>query len=144
MKPEMSAYEVTDEVLKRIYEKKYDFIILNYANPDMVGHTGIIPAAIKAIETLDVCVERVANAIHDTGGQLILTADHGNADQMLNEDGSVMTAHSLNPVPLLVMSKDRFTLSRGGILADVAPTLLDLAGVEQPQEMTGKSLLIRE
>ena len=144
MKPEMSAYEVTDEVLKRIYERKYDFIIINYANPDMVGHTGIIPAAIKAIETLDVCVERVANAIHDTGGQLILTADHGNADQMLNEDGSVMTAHSLNPVPFLVMSKDRVTLSRGGILADVAPTLLDLAGVEQPPEMTGKSLLIRE
>jgi 2,3-bisphosphoglycerate-independent phosphoglycerate mutase len=144
LKPEMSAYEVTDEVLKRIYERKYDFIVLNYANPDMVGHTGIIPAAVKAIETLDVCVERVANAIKDTGGQLIITADHGNADQMLNEDGSVMTAHSLNPVPFLVIGKENYTLSDGGILADVAPTLLDLTGVAQPPEMTGRSLLIRE
>lgn len=143
LKPEMSAYEVTEEALKRIYSKTYDFIILNYANPDMVGHSGILPAAVKAIEALDTCVGRVAQALRETGGQMLLTADHGNADQMLDPAGNVLTAHSLNPVPFLIMANEPVRLASGGILADIAPTLLDLAGMEPPAEMTGRSLLLR-
>lgn len=143
LKPEMSAYEVTEEVLRRIYGKTYDFIILNYANPDMVGHSGILPAAVKAIEALDACVGRVVQAIRETGGQLLLTADHGNADQMLDPAGNVLTAHSLNPVPFLIVANEPVRLAGGGILADIAPTLLDLAGLEIPSEMKGRSLLLR-
>ena len=141
LKPEMSAYLITDRVVEIIKEKKYDFIILNYANPDMVGHTGVMEAAVKAIEVLDKCVERVVKALKEAGGQMILTSDHGNADCMFDEHGNTVTAHSLNPVPLLVMSDRPVKLAEGGILADIAPTLLDLANIEKPKEMTGNSLL---
>lgn len=141
LKPEMSAYEITDRVIELIYEKKYDFIILNFANPDMVGHTGSIEATVKAIETLDTCVQRIVTALQHSGGQLILTSDHGNADCMKKADNTVVTAHSSNPVPFLVMANRPVELKQGGILADVIPTLLDLAGVEKPMEMTGQSLI---
>ena len=144
MQPEMSAYLVTERVIKEIEENDFDVIILNYANPDMVGHTGSIEATVKAIEALNECVPQVINAVLAKGGQVIMTADHGNADCMLDEEGNVVTAHSLNPVPLMVISNDPVTLRDGGILADIAPTLLDLMNIEKPAEMTGKSLLIRE
>ncbi|NLP30306.1 MAG: 2,3-bisphosphoglycerate-independent phosphoglycerate mutase, partial [Clostridiales bacterium] len=130
-----------DRVVEIINEKKYDFIILNYANPDMVGHTGVMDGAVKAIEVLDKCVERVVKALKKAGGQMILTSDHGNADCMFDEHGNTVTAHSLNPVPLLIMTEKPVSLAEGGILADIAPTLLDLANLEKPKEMTGKSLL---
>ncbi|MEL7656678.1 MAG: alkaline phosphatase family protein, partial [Bacillota bacterium] len=136
--------KVTEKVLEKIKENIYDVIILNFANPDMVGHTGVMEAAEKAIEALDQCIPQVIDAVLDLGGQVILTADHGNADSMLDEEGNVMTAHSLNPVPFLVISKEPITLMDGGVLADVAPTLLDLIGVEKPVEMTGHSLLIKK
>jgi len=144
LQPEMSAYLVTEKVIEKIRDNYYDVIILNFANPDMVGHTGSIPATIKAIEALDQCVPQVINAVLELGGQVILTADHGNADCMLDEEGSTVTAHSLNPVPFLVISRDQVSLMEGGVLADVAPTLLDLMGIEKPVEMTGHSLLIRK
>jgi 2,3-bisphosphoglycerate-independent phosphoglycerate mutase len=140
--PEMSAYLVTDRVVSLIQEKIYDVIILNFANPDMVGHTGDINAAISAIQALDACVGRVIEALDAVGGQLILTADHGNADQMLSKDGEVVTAHSLNPVPFLIMTDHPVQLMEGGVLADIAPTLLSLAGLEKPVEMTGHSLIL--
>ncbi len=142
--PQMSAFEVTDRVVKLINEKKYDFIVLNFANPDMVGHTGNIDATIKAIEVLDICVDRIVKALKSSQGQLILTSDHGNADCMRNAQGETVTAHSSNPVPFLVMAKDEIELSENGTLSDVIPTLLDLAGVEKPIEMTGRSLIIAE
>ena len=142
LQPEMSALGVTDKVIELILEKKYDFIILNFANPDMVGHTGSIAAVVKAIEFLDGCVARIMDALVETEGQLILTSDHGNADCMKNPDGSVVTAHSSNPVPFMVMAHKDVSLKEGGILADVIPTLLDLAGLAKPPEMTGESLLI--
>ena len=116
------------------------FGIINFANPDMVGHTGVIAAAVKAIETVDGCLGDVVEAVQATGGALLITADHGNADNMLEPDGSPNTAHSLNPVPVIV-TVDGATLREGGILADVAPTLLAMLGVDQPDEMTGRSLL---
>lgn len=143
LQPEMSAFSVTEKVIEKIKDDFYDVIILNFANPDMVGHTGNIEAAKKAIETLDQCVPQIISAVLELGGQVILTADHGNADSMLDENCEVMTAHSLNPVPFLVISKDPVTLMEGGVLADVAPSLLDLMGVEKPAEMTGHSLLAR-
>lgn len=144
LQPEMSAYLVTEKVIEMIKEDFYDVIILNYANPDMVGHTGSIEATKKAIEALDECIPQVIDAVLALDGQVILTADHGNADCMMDEEGDMITAHSLNPVPLLVISKEPVTLMEGGILADVAPTLLDLMGIEKPMEMTGHSLLIRQ
>ncbi len=141
LKPEMSAYEVTDRVLELIRLRKYHFIILNFANPDMVGHTGNVAATVKAIEALDVCVGKIAAALLQEKGQMILTADHGNADCMRDADGAVITAHSTNPVPLLVMANRPVALMDDGILSDVIPTLLDLAGVEKPVEMTGHSLI---
>ena len=144
LQPEMSAFKVTEKILEKIKENIYDVIILNFANPDMVGHTGVMKAAEEAIEALDKCVPQVIDAILALGGQVILTADHGNADSMLDEEGNIMTAHSLNPVPFLVISKEPVSLMEGGVLADVAPTLLDLMGIEKPTEMTGHSLLIRK
>ena len=144
LQPEMSAFPLTEKVIQMVKEGYYDAIILNYANPDMVGHTGVIEAAIKAIEALDKCVSRVVGAVLEMGGQVIITADHGNADEMVDPEGDVMTAHSLNPVPFLVVSQEPVTLSEGGVLADVAPTLLDLMGIEKPAEMTGHSLIIRK
>lgn len=145
LKPEMSAFEVTDEVVKRIESDKYDVIILNFANCDMVGHTGVIPAAVKAVEAVDTCVGRVLEALKAHGGCALITADHGNADQMLEADGkSPFTAHSTNPVPLALVGRDDVkALAEGGVLADLAPTMLDLLGLEQPEEMTGHSLLVK-
>ncbi len=141
LKPSMSANEVTEELLSRIAADKYDVIIINYANCDMVGHTGIIPAAIEAVETVDTCVGKVVEAFTAKGGRILITADHGNADQMLEEDGvSPFTAHSTNPVPLVLVGSDK-QLVEGGVLADLAPTMLDLLGLEKPAEMTGRSLL---
>lgn len=145
MKPEMSAYEVTDEVEKRIASGEYDVIIMNYANCDMVGHTGVMEAAVKAVEAVDTCVGRVVRAVQKVGGRLIVTADHGNAEQMWDDEENVpYTAHTVsNPVPFIVVD-DRYVgkqLQEGGRLCDVAPTLLAMMGIAKPEEMTGKSLL---
>jgi 2,3-bisphosphoglycerate-independent phosphoglycerate mutase len=142
LEPEMSAEEAASAFVERWSEGAYGFGIVNFANPDMVGHTGVIPAAVKAIETVDAQLGRVVEAVHAAGGACIVTADHGNADHMLEPDGSPNTAHSLNPVPLIVTA-DVSALRDGGILADVAPTVLELLGVEQPPAMTGRSLIDR-
>jgi 2,3-bisphosphoglycerate-independent phosphoglycerate mutase len=139
-KPEMSAREATEAFLRHWAEQDFAFAIINYANPDMVGHTGVIPAAVTAVETVDECLGRIVEAVHAKGGACIVTADHGNADEMLEDDGSPDTAHSLNPVPFVVTAGAE-ALDGEGILADVAPTALALLGIEQPQEMTGRSLL---
>jgi 2,3-bisphosphoglycerate-independent phosphoglycerate mutase len=141
-KPEMAAAAAADTFVEAWGEGDYGFGIINFANPDMVGHTGDIPAAVKAIETADECLGRVVDAVEESGGALIVTADHGNADQMLEDDGSPDTAHSMNPVPVIVTA-DVGGLREGGILADVAPTALELLEVEQPPEMTGESLIER-
>ena len=140
-KPEMSANAAADAFCAAWTEDGYRFGIINFANPDMVGHTGVIPAAVKAIETVDGCLAEVVAAVQDGGGALVITADHGNADNMLEPDGSPNTAHSLNPVPLIV-TVEGVKLRDGGILADVAPTVLNLLGIEQPAAMTGRSLLV--
>ena len=142
LKPEMSAYEVTDAVIERINEEKYDLIILNFANADMVGHTGIMEAAVSAVEALDKCVPRIARAVLACGGQILLTADHGNADTMIDDNGNVITAHSTNPGPLVHIASDARRLADGGRLCDIAPTLLTLMGLPVPPEMTGRSLVI--
>ena len=142
MKPEMSAYEVCDAVVEAINADKYDVIILNYANCDMVGHTGIFDAAVQAVEAVDECVGRMVEAILAKGGAALITADHGNADKMYEPDGSPFTAHTTNPVPLIAVGVEG-TLREGGVLADLAPTMLDIMGVPQPNEMTGKSLLVK-
>ena len=143
LKPEMSAYEVTKNVVKAIKDKKYNSIILNYANPDMVGHTGNFDAAVKAIETIDECVGNVVEAIKEVGGVLLITADHGNAEQMLDyKTGEPHTAHTTNPVPLILVGMEDVKLKEGK-LADLAPTMLDIMGLEKPEEMTGESLLKR-
>ena len=141
LKPEMSAYEVTEKVIEAIDSDKYDFIILNFANSDMVGHTGVMEAAIQAVEALDTCVKRIVDKILEKDGQLLLTADHGNSDEMIDEEGNVVTSHSLNPVPFYHISNDPRKLEEGGKLCDIMPTLLTLAGVPVPEEMTGKVLL---
>ena len=144
LKPEMSAIEVTDKVVDAINSKKYDTIILNYANPDMVGHTGNLEAAIKAIETIDACVQRVVEAVEAQEGVLLITADHGNAEQMIDyKTGEPHTAHTTNPVPLILVGMSNTKL-KSGKLADLAPTMLDIMGLEKPAEMTGESLLIKE
>ncbi|MBP1571371.1 MAG: 2,3-bisphosphoglycerate-independent phosphoglycerate mutase, partial [Oscillospiraceae bacterium] len=140
LKPEMSAYEVTEEMLSRLDSGKYDVVILNFANCDMVGHTGVFEAAVKAVETVDECVGKVLDKTMAMGGVLLLTADHGNADKLLDEDGSVFTAHTTNPVPFTVCGYD-CELHTDGVLADIAPTMLQILGLEQPKEMTGKSLI---
>ena len=138
-KPEMSAAAAADAFVEGWREHEPGFGIINFANPDMVGHTGVIEAAVKAIETVDACLGRVVEAVGESGGVCVITADHGNADNMLEPDGSPNTAHSMNPVPLIVTA-DVGELREGGILADVAPTVLALMGQEQPPEMTGKPL----
>ncbi len=140
-KPSMSAVAVTDEMIKRIESGIYDLIVINYANPDMVGHTGIFSAAVEAMETVDSCVGRVVAAIEKVGGTALITADHGNCEQMTDSLGNPQTAHSTNPVPLLLVGGETDTTLREGILADIAPTLLELMGVEKPVEMTGHSLI---
>ena len=139
-KPEMSAREAAEAFVRHWGEDEPAFAIINFANPDMVGHTGDIEAAVKAVETVDACLGQVVEAVHGSGGACVITADHGNADHMRDEDGSVNTAHSLNPVPLIVTA-DGAALDGEGILADVAPTVLELLGIEQPRQMTGRSLL---
>ena len=141
LKPEMSALEVTDKVVDAINSGKYDSIILNYANPDMVGHTGSLEAAVKAVETIDGCVARVVEAIEKQNGILIITADHGNAEQMVDyKTGEPQTAHTTNPVPLILVGLEGIKLKEGK-LADLAPTMLDIMGLEKPEEMTGESLI---
>ena len=140
LKPEMSAYEVTDKLLEAIAADKYDVIILNYANCDMVGHTGVFEAAKAAVEAVDACVGRVTDAIAAKGGVSLITADHGNADKMFDEDGSPFTAHTTNPVPFCVVGYP-CKLREGGVLADIAPTMLKILGLPQPEEMSGKSLV---
>ena len=139
-KPEMSAREATDAFVKNWEDDDFAFAIINFANADMVGHTGSIPAAIKAVETVDECLGRIVEAVHAKGGACLITADHGNADNMLEPDGSPNTQHSLNPVPVIVTAEGA-RLDGEGILADVAPTLLAMLEIEQPAEMTGRSLL---
>ena len=139
LKPEMSAYEVTDEVIRKIDERIYDFILLNFANPDMVGHTGVMDAAIKACEAIDRCLERIVSKVQGIGGIAIITADHGNCEKMMEGD-SPYTAHTTNLVPFILL-KDRIKLRENGILADVAPTILELMEIKKPEEMTGESLI---
>ncbi|MGE7660368.1 2,3-bisphosphoglycerate-independent phosphoglycerate mutase [Peribacillus sp. NPDC097197] len=140
LQPEMSAYEVTDALLEQIEADRFDAILLNFANPDMVGHSGMLEPTIKAIETVDECLGNIVDLIVAKGGTAIITADHGNADEVVTLEGNPMTAHTTNPVPVIV-TKNQVTLRTGGILGDLAPTMLDLLGVEKPVEMTGKSLL---
>ena len=141
LKPEMSAPELTDRAVEAIGSGRYDLIVLNYANPDMVGHTGSLPAAIKAVEVVDASVGRIAEAITKAGGALLVTADHGNCELMRDpETGGPHTAHTTNPVPVLLLGGDNAFLGEGR-LADIAPTLLELMGLRQPVEMSGRSLL---
>ena len=142
----MSAYEVCDKLVEAIKSGKYDVIIINFANPDMVGHTGVQDAAVKAVEVVDECIGKTVDAIKEVNGQLFICADHGNAEQLLDyETGESFTAHTTNPVPFLLVNYDEnYTLREGGCLADIAPTLIEMMGMEQPEEMTGKSLLIKK
>lgn len=140
LQPEMSAYEVTDALLAEIAADKFDAIILNFANPDMVGHSGMLEPTVKAIETVDECLGKVVDAILAKGGKAIITADHGNADEVITLDGNPMTAHTTNPVPVII-TQEGIEIRDGGILGDLAPTMLDLLNVQKPEEMTGTSLI---
>ena len=146
LKPQMSAYEVCDRLVESIESGKYDVIIINFANPDMVGHTGVIDAAVKAIEAVDECVGRAYDAVMKTGSTLFICADHGNAEMMIDyETKAPFTAHTTNPVPFILVNYDpAYTLREGGCLADIIPTLIETMGMEKPAEMTGESLLIRK
>jgi 2,3-bisphosphoglycerate-independent phosphoglycerate mutase len=146
LKPEMSAYGVCDRLVEAIKSSQYDVIIINFANPDMVGHTGVEPAAIKAIETVDECVGRAVAAVREVGGAMFVCADHGNAEQMVDfTTGEPHTAHTTNPVPFILVNYDGgYGLREGGCLADIVPTLIEMMGEEQPAEMTGKSLLVKK
>ncbi len=142
LQPQMSALEVTDEAIKRIRSKKYDLIVLNFANMDMVGHTGVLEAAIKACQTVDACAVRITAEIKKQNGAIIITADHGNAEKMTDENGHVYTAHTLYPVPLILVDDTRRKVPlKQGILADIAPTILEIMGIDKPALMTGSSLL---
>ena len=146
LQPQMSAPEVADKLVEAIRGQEYDVIIINFANPDMVGHTGVQEAAIKAVEAVDTCIGRVLEALYEVDGQMFLCADHGNCEQMIDyETGAPFTAHTTNPVPFILINFDPdYTLREGGCLADIAPTLIEMMGMEQPAEMTGKSLLIKK
>ena len=146
LQPEMSAPEVCDKLVDAIKSDKYDVIIINFANPDMVGHTGIMEAAIKAVETVDNCVKRAVDALLEVDGQMFICADHGNAEQLIDyETGESYTAHTTNPVPFILVNYDpAYTLKENGCLADIIPTMIEMMGMEQPAEMTGKSLLIKK
>lgn len=145
LQPEMSAYEVCDRLVEAIHSGKYDVIIINFANPDMVGHTGVEAAAIEAVEAVDVCVGRAVEAVKEEDGVLFICADHGNCEQLIDEKtGEPFTAHTTNPVPFILVNADpAYRLREGGCLADIVPTLIELMGMEQPKEMTGRSLLIK-
>ncbi|KPU45246.1 2,3-bisphosphoglycerate-independent phosphoglycerate mutase [Oxobacter pfennigii] len=143
MKPEMSVYEVTDVLIENIKSKKYDVIIVNYANPDMVGHTGMLDAGIKAVEAVDSCVGRVVDEVLKVGGSIIITADHGNVEDMIDHvTGEKQTAHSTNPVPFIIIGEGNVKLLEGGKLSDIAPTLLAMMDIPVPEEMTGQNLII--
>ncbi len=142
LQPEMSAYTVTEKVLDAIETEKYDTIILNFANCDMVGHTGVIPAAVKAVETVDECVGKVVDSVLDKGGVAIVTADHGNAEKMLDEQGNPFTAHTTCIVPIIITDKE-ISIREDGVLADIAPTMLEYLKIKKPTEMTRDSLLIK-
>ena len=146
LQPEMSAPEVCDKLCEAIRSRKYDVIIINFANPDMVGHTGILEAAKKAVETVDTCVGKAVAALKEVDGQMFLCADHGNAEQLVDyETGDPFTAHTTNPVPFILINADPvYGLKEDGCLADIIPTMIELMGMEQPKEMTGKSLLIKK
>ena len=145
LQPEMSAYGVCDKLVEAIKSDKYDVIIINFANPDMVGHTGVEPAAIQAVEAVDACVGRAVEAVKETDGQMFICADHGNAEQLVDYNtGAPFTDHTTNPVPFILVNADpAYKLREGGCLADIIPTLIELMGMEKPEEMTGKSLLIK-
>ena len=146
LKPEMSAYEVCDKLTGAIRSGDYDVIVINFANPDMVGHTGVEAAAIQAIEAVDECVGKAVDAVKETDGVMFICADHGNAEKLIDEEtGEPFTAHTTNPVPFILFNADpAYSLREGGCLADIAPTLLELMGMEQPKEMSGTSLLVRK
>ncbi|MBR4435550.1 MAG: 2,3-bisphosphoglycerate-independent phosphoglycerate mutase [Clostridia bacterium] len=146
LKPEMSAYEVCEKALECIESRKYDFMVLNFANPDMVGHTGVMDAAVKAVAAVDECVDKLVCAILKNGGSCLITADHGNCEQMFDENGEPFTPHTSNLVPLVYVSKDAndHALSEGGRLSDLAPTLLEIMGLPVPDEMTGRSLIVSD
>ncbi len=140
----MSAEGITDELLRRLLDanEPYDLVVLNFANADMVGHTGVLPATVQALEVVDACVGRIVERVRELGGVTLITADHGNAEQMIDDDGGPLTAHTTNPVHLiLVDDARRGTRLDDGIFADVAPTILQLLGLQTPSEMTGHSLL---
>ncbi len=145
LQPEMSAFGVCDKLVEAVKSGKYDVIIINFANPDMVGHTGIEAAAIQAVEAVDQCVGRAVEAVREAGGQMFICADHGNAEQLVDyHTGAPFTAHTTNPVPFILVNADpAYKLREGGCLADIIPTLIELMGMEQPEEMTGKSLLVK-
>ena len=141
LQPEMSALEVTDTIVNALEKGEASFVCLNFANPDMVGHTGVFSAIVKAVETIDGCAKRVVEAGRKNGYSFLITADHGNADKAVNPDGSPNTAHTTNPVPVFLIDDRPYRL-RNGVLADLAPTVLELMGIEKPVEMTGSSLLV--
>ena len=143
LQPEMSAPEVTDRIVEAIENQRYDVIVVNYANGDMVGHSGVFEAAVKAVECLDTCVGRIVEALEKVGGEALITADHGNVEQMADEStGQAHTAHTTEPVPFIYVGKRDLKVREGGVLADVAPTMLKLLGLEKPAEMTGTSILV--
>ncbi|MBR5347651.1 MAG: 2,3-bisphosphoglycerate-independent phosphoglycerate mutase, partial [Lachnospiraceae bacterium] len=146
LKPQMSAPEVCEKILEAIRSQKYDVVICNFANPDMVGHTGVLEAAVKAVETVDTCVGKIVDAIREVNGTLFICADHGNCDCMVDpETGEPHTAHTTNPVPFILVNYDpAYTLAENGCLADIVPTLIECMGEEKPAEMTGKSLLVKK
>lgn len=142
LQPEMSAPEVTDRIVEAIDQQRYDVIIVNYANGDMVGHTGDFNAAVKAVECLDTCINRICEALSRVGGEALITADHGNVEKMSDQDtGQAHTAHTCEPVPFVYVGPRQVTMRDGGILSDVAPTMLTLLGLPKPTEMTGRSIL---
>ena len=143
LQPEMSAFEVTDKCAQAIESGKYDVVILNLANCDMVGHTGVFEAAVRAVETVDTCVGRLVSAVCKAGGKAIITADHGNAEKMLDENGQPFTAHTTSLVPMVLVGENGKSL-RDGRLCDIAPTMLELLGLEKPAEMSGESLLLNK
>ena len=142
----MSAYEVCDKLCAAIKSEKYDVIIINFANPDMVGHTGVESAAIQAVEAVDECVGKAVDALKEVDGQMFICADHGNAEQLVDyETGEPYTAHTTNPVPFILVNYDEaYTLKEGGKLCDIVPTLIEIMGMEKPKEMTGESLLVKK
>jgi 2,3-bisphosphoglycerate-independent phosphoglycerate mutase len=141
LQPEMSAFEVTQKILQDLGSGRPDFICLNLANPDMVGHTGVFNAIVKAVETVDCCLQKIINTGLKEGYSFIVISDHGNADLAINKDGSPHTAHSLNPVPVIFVSQEINNKIKNGVLGDIAPTILKLFGIKKPDEMTGEALI---